>query len=220
MQTVLSLSVSLCAHAHLPYVHPKPLAHKSPWNTWNLWHQSAIEGRRKSSTGAVQYLPAICPDIVIREARPEDYWEVAETHCSSFFPDHGFPMDLVLRADRLVAMFSGFSIPRGCRKKCLVASNGNFEENRSVESESYENVEAGLKLHLNDGKVSGILTIDTIAEFLPRRGPLGKRRYCLHFQRSCSSKKAAKRRRSKISHRSRSFSKELGLPLHCFALRC
>lgn len=195
MQTVLSLSVSLCVpHAHLPYVHPKPLAHKSPWNTSNLWHRSPVEGRRKSSSEAVHYLPAICPDIIIREARPEDYWEVAETHCSSFFPDHGFPMDLVLRADRLVAMFSGFSIPPGCRKKCLVARNGNFEENHSLESESYENVEAGLKLPLNGGKVSGILTIDTIAEFLPRRGPLGKRRTGIAYISNVAVRQRTRRR--------------------------
>lgn len=195
MQTVLPLSVSLCVpHVHLPNVHRKPLAHKSPWNTWNLWHRSAIEGRRKSSTGAVQYLPAICPDIVIREARPEDYWEVAETHCSSFFPDHGFPMDLVLRADRLVAMFSGFSIPSGCRKKCLVASNGNFEENHSLESENCENGEAGLKVHLNGGRVSGILTIDTIAEFLPRRGPLGQRRTGIAYISNVAVRQRGRRR--------------------------
>eukprot|EP01018_Ginkgo_biloba_P031258 Gb_18253 [translate_table: standard] len=132
--------------------------------------------RRSSSARAVEYFPAICPHILIREAQPEDYWEVAETHCSSFFPDHGFPMDLVLRADRLVAMFAGFSIPSGRKRKCLVAIQGrSIETNHFLESQTCENAKFEAELSLNSGRVSGILTIDTIAEFLPRRAPLGQR---------------------------------------------
>uniref|UniRef100_A0A7N0ZSG0 N-acetyltransferase domain-containing protein n=1 Tax=Kalanchoe fedtschenkoi TaxID=63787 RepID=A0A7N0ZSG0_KALFE len=72
--------------------------------------------------------PALAPDIVVREARIEDCWEVAETHCSSFFPDYSFPLDFVLRLDRLVAMLSGFSVPAGCKRTCLVAVIGSCSD--------------------------------------------------------------------------------------------
>lgn len=58
--------------------------------------------------------PVVSPEIVVREDRVEDWWEVAETHCTSFFPGHSFPLDLVLRVDRLMAMIMGFYVPPGC----------------------------------------------------------------------------------------------------------
>ncbi|KAH9288197.1 hypothetical protein KI387_032314, partial [Taxus chinensis] len=156
--------------------------------------------RKKTSIGAVQYVPAICPDILVREARPEDYWEVAETHCNSFFPDRGFPMDLVLRADRLVAMFAGFSLPSGCRKKCLVAIDERLtEENHLLESERPRKVDIEPHLCLNGGRISGILTIDTVAEFLPRRGQLGLRRTGIAYISNVAVR--PKRRRRGIARR-------------------
>ncbi|GLJ53094.1 hypothetical protein SUGI_1131350 [Cryptomeria japonica] len=195
MQAFSSFSLSLnIPKYNTPGLHSKPLPRKLPW------HQSAAERRRKSSTGAVQYLPAICPDILVREARPEDYWEVAETHCSSFFPDRGFPMDLVLRADRLVAMFAGFSIPAGCRKQCLVAIDERLtDENTFLNSTRHENVEVESKLHLNGERISGILTIDTVAEFLPRRGHLGLRRTGIAYISNVAVRQ--KRRRRGIAQR-------------------
>ncbi|XP_017647350.1 uncharacterized protein LOC108487504 isoform X2 [Gossypium arboreum] len=76
------------------------------------------------ATQVVDLFPTVSPEIVVREARLEDCWEVAETHCSSFFPEYSFPLDFVLRVDRLVGMLSGFSIPPGCRRTCLVAVIG------------------------------------------------------------------------------------------------
>ena len=65
--------------------------------------------------------PMVSPEIVVREARLEDAWEVVETYCNSFFPEYSFPLDFVLRVDRLVAMYFGFSVPHGCRRTCLVS---------------------------------------------------------------------------------------------------
>ncbi|KAG5404495.1 hypothetical protein IGI04_010614 [Brassica rapa subsp. trilocularis] len=71
-----------------------------------------------SPTVSVSQTPSsksvVSPEIVVREDRVEDWWEVAETHCTSFFPGHSFPLDLVLRVDRLMAMIMGFSVPPGC----------------------------------------------------------------------------------------------------------
>jgi hypothetical protein len=124
-----------------------------------------------------EFYPTVSPEIVVREARLEDCWEVAETHCSSFFPEYSFPLDFVLRVDRLAAMLSGFSIPNGCRRTCLVAVVGS-----SVDQTFYigiENFKIGGfdgKFSLNRGYVTGILTVDTVADFLPRKGPLRQRR--------------------------------------------
>ena len=121
--------------------------------------------------------PTVSPEIVVREARLEDSWEVVETHCSSFFPEYSFPLDFVLRIDRLVAMLFGFSVPRGCRRTCLVAVIGS-----SVHDTFFfgsEDVEIGGpigRFSLNKGYVAGILTVDTVADFLPRKGPLRQRR--------------------------------------------
>ncbi|OEL16728.1 hypothetical protein BAE44_0022254 [Dichanthelium oligosanthes] len=128
---------------------------------------------------AVEMLPALCPEIVVRDARLEDCWEVADTHCGSFFPGYKFPLDLVLRIDRYIALLSGFTVPPGCVRTCLVAVNSN-----SVNS-SFDNVECGdagddagfQKCGLSRGSIAGILTVDTVAEYLPRRGPLKQRRY-------------------------------------------
>ncbi|URD91131.1 Acetyltransferase (GNAT) family [Musa troglodytarum] len=94
---------------------------------------------------AVDLFPSVWPEVTVRDARLEDCWEVADTHCSCFFPDYTFPVDLVLRIDRFVGLLSGFSVPPG-------------------------------KFSINRGSVAGILTVDTVADFLPRKGPLRQRR--------------------------------------------
>ncbi|XP_043706138.1 uncharacterized protein LOC122655841 [Telopea speciosissima] len=128
---------------------------------------------------AVELFPTtVCPEIVVREARLEDCWEVAETHCSSFFPDYSFPLDLVLRVDRLMAMVSGFSIPTDCERTCLVAVIGGSvdDDNFFCGTEDFKAGDFKGKFSLNKGYVAGILTVDTAADFLPRRGPLRQRR--------------------------------------------
>lgn len=123
--------------------------------------------------------PTVYPEIVVREARLEDCWEVAETHCSSFFPEYSFPLDFVLRLDRLVAMLAGFSVPNGCRRTCLVGVIGNgssTDETFFLGNEDFKIGSFDGKLCLNKGYVAGILTVDTVADFLPRKGPLRKRR--------------------------------------------
>ncbi|KAJ6322961.1 hypothetical protein OIU77_012734 [Salix suchowensis] len=125
----------------------------------------------------LNFFPAVSPKIVVREARLEDCWEVAETHCSSFFPEYSFPLDFVLRVDRLAAMLSGFSIPNGCRRTCLVAVTGSsVNQTFYIGSEDFKIGGFDGKFSLNRGYVTGILTVDTVADFLPRKGPLRQRR--------------------------------------------
>lgn len=125
----------------------------------------------------VELFPTVSPEIVVREARLEDCWEVAETHCSSFFPGYSFPLDFVLRIDRLVAMLSGFSVPNGCKRTCLVAVIGSsVNQTFYFGSEDFKIGDFDGKFSLHRGYVTGILTVDTVADFLPRKGPLRQRR--------------------------------------------
>ncbi|KAK4430907.1 hypothetical protein Salat_0852600 [Sesamum alatum] len=124
-----------------------------------------------------EIFPTVSPEIVVREARIEDCWEVAETHCSCFFPEYSFPLDFVLRMDRLVGMLFGFSIPKGCKRTCLVAVTGSSgEDSFYVGSDNFKIGGLDGKFSLNKGYVAGILTVDTVADFLPRKGPLRQRR--------------------------------------------
>lgn len=120
-----------------------------------------------------ELFPTTSLEIVVREARIDDCWEVAETHCSSFFPEFSFPLDFVLRIERLAGMLFGFSIPKGCRRTCLVAVTGASEKDPFfLGSDDF-------RIGGFDGKLShvaGILTVDTVADFLPRKGPHRERR--------------------------------------------
>lgn len=124
-----------------------------------------------------ELFPTTSPEIVVREARIEDCWEVAETHCGCFFPEYSFPLDFVFRIDRLVGMLFGFSIPKGCKRTCLVAVTGSSGEdsifiwNDDIKIGGFDG-----KISINKGYVAGILTVDTVADFLPRKGPLRQRR--------------------------------------------
>lgn len=119
----------------------------------------------------------VSPEIVVREARMEDIWEVAETHCSCFFPNYTFPLDLMLRVDRLVAMLSGLTVQHGTRRTCLVAVVGSsMDETFVLGSEDFKIGGLDAKFSLHRGYVAGILTVDTVADFLPRKGPLRQRR--------------------------------------------
>lgn len=131
--------------------------------------------------------PTVSPEITVREARIEDCWEVAETHCSSFFPQYSFPLDFVVRIDRLVAMLSGLSVPNGCRRICLVAVIGGSEnETLLIRPEDFKLGSFDGKVSLNKGYVAGILTVDTVADFLPRKGPMRQRRDRIRIKRSSS----------------------------------
>lgn len=133
---------------------------------------SSSIGVRRASRG-VDVFPSVCPDVVVREARLEDCWQVAETHCSSFFPNYTFPLDLALRVDRFVALLSGFSVPSGCMRSCLVAVTARgTDDTLFIGSEGF--IER--KLGFNQGTVAGILTVDTVADYLPRKGPFRVRR--------------------------------------------
>ena len=82
-----------------------------------------------------------------------------------------------MRIDRLVAMLSGLSVPNGCRRICLVAVIGGSEnETLLIRPEDFKLGCFDGKVSLNKGYVAGILTVDTVADFLPRKGPMRQRR--------------------------------------------
>lgn len=128
----------------------------------------------------VDLFPTVSPDVVVREARLEDCWEIAETHCSSFFPEYSFPLDFVLRIDRILAMVVGFSVPSGCRRTCLVAVIGSSVDEPLIGNEELRIAGFDTRVSFNKGYVAGILTVDTVADFLPRKGPLRQRR-CVNY---------------------------------------
>ncbi|EFJ26500.1 hypothetical protein SELMODRAFT_97255 [Selaginella moellendorffii] len=104
----------------------------------------------------------------VREARIQDAWQIADTHCSSFLPHQGAVMDFALRLDRWAG--------RGCCCLCLMhvcrtmalAGSLPFEHKKYLVA--VEETLGGVQV------VSGILTIDKVGDFLPRRRPSGCRR--------------------------------------------
>ncbi|KAG8072828.1 hypothetical protein GUJ93_ZPchr0006g46443 [Zizania palustris] len=124
----------------------------------------------------VELWPSLSPNILVRDARLEDCWEVADTHCSSFFPGYTFPLDLVLRIDRYVALLSGFSVPPGCMRTCLVAVNTtSVRRSISIGYGDFRYADFQGKHGLSKASIAGILTVDTVADYLPRKGPLKQR---------------------------------------------
>ncbi|KAG9445595.1 hypothetical protein H6P81_011723 [Aristolochia fimbriata] len=121
----------------------------------------------------IELFPSTYTDVVVREARMEDSWEVAETHCSCFFPNYSFPLDFLLRINRLVGLLSGFSAPDGCMRTCLVAIVGSSLDGNTFSRNDC--IRFG-DLGFDRGHIAGILTVDTMADFLPRKGVLRQRR--------------------------------------------
>ncbi|XP_062092938.1 GCN5-related N-acetyltransferase 4, chloroplastic [Humulus lupulus] len=159
---------------------PNPSSFSSP-RVFNSTDEFSFLSLCKSgvcrASQVVDLFPTVSPEIVVRKARLEDCWEVAETHCSSFFPEYSFPLDFVLRIDRIVGMLAGFSIPNGCRRTCLVAvTSSSLDETFLLGTQDLKIGGLDGKISLNKGYVTGILTVDTVADFLPRKGPLRQRR--------------------------------------------
>ncbi|KAE8669205.1 Phosphoglucosamine mutase family protein [Hibiscus syriacus] len=172
--TVPPSSSSKSSLSLLSIKQPQPFSPPPP----RLSHHSSLPRLGACrATQVADLFPAVSPEVVVREARLEDCWEVAETHCSSFFPGYSFPLDFVLRVNRLVGMLMGFSIPSGCRRTCLVAViGGSVDGMFLIGAEGFKVGGFDGRFSLNKGYVTGILTIDTVADFLPRKGPLRQRR--------------------------------------------
>ncbi|CAL1374272.1 unnamed protein product [Linum trigynum] len=171
----LPLGISLPPTSSLD---PNPaLTLKRPNHHSSIFLHSPPKSGICRASQVVDLFPTLSPEIVVREARIEDCWEVAETHCSSFFPDYSFPLNFVLRMDRLVGMLFGFSVPSGCKRICLVAVVGSsIDQSFYIGSEDIKIGGFDAKFTLNKGYVAGILTVDTVADYLPRKGPLRRRR--------------------------------------------
>ncbi|XP_047341355.1 uncharacterized protein LOC124945033 [Impatiens glandulifera] len=153
--------------------------HKPSTHHPSLFPLPITGGRVCRASEVVELFPAVGNEIMVREARLEDCWEVAETHCSCFFPNYSFPFDLMLRMNRVVGMVSGFSsLPTGCKRTCLVAVIGNSHGESFVFGNEDFRI-GGLDVRfslINKGYIAGILTVDTVADFLPRKGPFQQRR--------------------------------------------
>ncbi|CAL5404481.1 unnamed protein product [Camellia sinensis] len=90
---------------------------------------------------------------------------------------------IVVREARLVSvMLSGFTVPKGCRKTCLIAVVGSsLDDNLYFGNEDFKIGGLNGIFGLNKTCVAGILTVDTLADFLPRKGPLRQRRTGIAF---------------------------------------
>ncbi|XP_047956421.1 uncharacterized protein LOC125202122 isoform X2 [Salvia hispanica] len=117
-----------------------------------------------------ELFPTMSPEIVVREARIEDCWEVAETHCSCFFPEYSFPLDFVLRFDRLVGMLFGFSVPKGCERTCLVAVIGSGEDEFYIGSDDFKIGGLEGKISLNKGRGVAYISNVAVREKFRRKG--------------------------------------------------
>ncbi|KAI5082180.1 hypothetical protein GOP47_0001923 [Adiantum capillus-veneris] len=129
--------------------------------------------------------------IAVREATIVDFWEVADTHCGAFLPELVFPMDALMRLDRVVAMVGGLTVPLGCRRNCLVAVSDCWHSDLGHREQPLENEPlAGLKL----SSVLGVLTVDTLADFLPRRKSTGSRRTGIAYISNVAVRQTARRK--------------------------
>ena len=61
----------------------------------NRWKAETPIERRPSG-----FLTTDLESLIVREVKPEEYWEAADLHCAAFFPAAPFPLDFLLRSDR------------------------------------------------------------------------------------------------------------------------
>ncbi|THU66662.1 hypothetical protein C4D60_Mb05t16520 [Musa balbisiana] len=170
---------------------------------------------------AVELFPSLWPEVTVRDVQLEDYWEVADTHCSCFFPNHKFPINFMLRINRFVGLFSRSSVPPGSMKTCLVAVfDSPVNDNIYVECEDLKT--GCFEGKIGRGSVAGILTVDTVADFLPRKGPLRQRRTGVAYISNVAVRKAERRKGiakmliAKAEARARSWGCR-SMALHCDA---
>ncbi|KAL2335042.1 hypothetical protein Fmac_016255 [Flemingia macrophylla] len=201
------------------------LSKRSPssndFSPFSLFHSGICRASQ-----VVDLFPTVSPEIIVREARLEDYWGVAETHCKCFFPEYSFPLDFVLRIDRmvmvvLVAMLTGFFRPRSCRRICLVAVIGSsLDESLSFGTEDLKIGSFDGKFSLNKGYVAGILTVDNNADFLPRKGPRRHRRSGIAYISNVAVRESFRRKgiAKKLIAKAESHARSWGcraIALHC-----
>ncbi|XP_034704646.1 uncharacterized protein LOC117928749 isoform X2 [Vitis riparia] len=91
-----------------------------------------------------------------------------------------FPKSGICRASQVVELFPTVLpeiVVREARRTCLVAViGGSADDTFFLGSEDFKIGGFDGKFSFNKGYVAGILTVDTVADFLPRKGPLRQRR--------------------------------------------
>lgn len=138
--------------------------------------------------------------ILIREATLSDFWEVADTHCGAFLPELVFPMDAIMRLDRVLAMVGGLPLPAGCQRKCLVAVSDQCHDGpdhaaliRKLVLHGPNLFEAQSQMDDRLPSVLGAITVDTLADFIPRKKSTGSRRTGIAYVSNVAVHQAARR---------------------------
>lgn len=101
-----------------------------------------------------------------------DYWEMADIHVSSFNPGCSFPVDFLLRLDRLEEELT-FSPPPGRRVSRLVAVIDSSVDDIDMFLTGFKNfIIRGLFgiFSLSRGFIAGVLTVESYAYVVPRKG--------------------------------------------------
>ncbi|KAL2651750.1 hypothetical protein R1flu_019878 [Riccia fluitans] len=141
-------------------------------------------------------------NLIIREAYLTDYWQVSDTHCGAFFPNVRFPMDLILRSDRAITLLGNLAVPSDQKRICLVAVEALNSDDLEIRKDGEEEL-AQFPFLIGAGdtskKVFGALTMDTLAEFLPRRRPMNRRRTGIAYVSNVAVRSS--RRRKGIARR-------------------
>lgn len=184
---------------------------------------------------------------MVREAKPEEYWEASDVHCAAFYPSAPLPMAFILRSDRVSAILGNLCMPRGTKKKCLIAvelSSQKASRGSKGAAEAFDGEKdifggpilrplvAAFQLGppilswtlsgLNVGPfgIVGSVTVDTAGEFLPRRNPGMHRRRGIAYVSNMAVR--AVRRRRGVAHRllleAESFARKWGC--RSMALHC
>mmetsp|Transcript_29003 Transcript_29003/g.81689 ORF Transcript_29003/g.81689 Transcript_29003/m.81689 type:complete len:204 (-) Transcript_29003:724-1335(-) len=121
------------------------------------------------------------PAVVIREAVTEDYWEIAEVHCQSFYPASEFPLAFFVRLDRVLALHLGRAIEKNRQEagragqfSCLVAAKELPQEPPTI-SRMLEGVISNLSSFRNytkpspSNRISAAIVVDTFVQYVPKR---------------------------------------------------
>eukprot|EP00249_Psilotum_nudum_P020381 c27678_g1_i2 orf=755-1300(-) len=106
-------------------------------------------------------------------------------------------MDMMIRIDRFMSMFGSFLLPPGRKRMCLVAVEGQCSDGPTTGllagGQCRRQDCASDNEHLVD-RITGILTVDTVAEFLPRRKPSGIFRTGIAYISNVAVRKRMRRR--------------------------
>lgn len=216
-----------------------------PFHTLSYSSRASSFSCRASSLSGFEGVTNVTEgEMTIREAMVEEYWEVADVHCSSFFPSEDGrdgPLQFILRTDRVGALLANLGMPSGIKKKCLVAisPSGSGHRKKDYDGESaiwggpiFRPLLASLivgvpsLVWISSGHgigpqgILGTVTVDTAAEFLLRRQPGRKRRQSTAYISNMAVRSSIRRKGAarKLLENAENLAKSWGcgsIALHC-----